>query len=151
MARADSGVTLLEAICVLAIVGMLAALALPAIPKGTSRPGLEAYALDVASLLKADRFTAIRDRVVVATSLDAAAQTIRSGVDDRFVQLPPDIGFDALLPQRCGNRSVQATIDFFPSGMSCGGTIALSRLGAVYQIRVNWLTGSVEVLEVEKR
>jgi general secretion pathway protein H len=32
--------------------------------------------------------------------------------------------------------------------MSCGGTIALSRSGVGYQIRVNWLTGGVEVVPV---
>ena len=149
--RDDAGVTLLEAICVLAIVAMLAMLALPAIPSGTSRPGLEAYALDTAALLKSDRFAAMRGNVQVATTLDSAAQTIRAGASDRAVQIPADVGFDALLPQRCGNRKVEATIDFFPSGMSCGGTIALSRLGVVYQIRVNWLTGGVEVLAVAKQ
>ena len=37
-------------------------------------------------------------------------------------------------------------IVFFASGMSCGGVIALTRLGAGYQIRVNWLTGGVEIV-----
>jgi general secretion pathway protein H len=32
--------------------------------------------------------------------------------------------------------------------MSCGGTIALTRLGTGYQVRVNWLTGGVEVVPV---
>jgi general secretion pathway protein H len=30
--------------------------------------------------------------------------------------------------------------------MSCGGVVAISRPGAGYQVRVNWLTGSVEVV-----
>jgi general secretion pathway protein H len=33
--------------------------------------------------------------------------------------------------------------------MSCGGVIALTRLGVGYQIRVNWLTGGVEVVPLE--
>jgi len=33
-----------------------------------------------------------------------------------------------------------------PSGMSCGGVITLSRLGMIYQIRVNWLTGGVDIV-----
>jgi general secretion pathway protein H len=37
-------------------------------------------------------------------------------------------------------------IVFFASGMSCGGVIALTRLGVGYQIRVNWLTGGVEIV-----
>ena len=30
--------------------------------------------------------------------------------------------------------------------MSCGGVITLSRLGIGYEVRVNWLTGGVELL-----
>jgi len=51
-----------------------------------------------------------------------------------------------------GTPSARITIDgrtfinFFGSGMSCGGTIELTRLGAGYQVRVNWLTGGVEVV-----
>ena len=30
--------------------------------------------------------------------------------------------------------------------MSCGGAIALTRLGIGYEIRINWLTGGVEVV-----
>ena len=59
---AESGFTLLETVCVLAIIAMLAAIALPAIPRATSRTALEAYALQTAALLKGDRNAAIRDR-----------------------------------------------------------------------------------------
>ena len=55
-------------------------------------------------------------------------------------------GIDALLPQRCNEAPAFHTISFFATGMSCGGTIALSRLGAGYEIRVNWLTGGIEIV-----
>jgi general secretion pathway protein H len=35
--------------------------------------------------------------------------------------------------------------------MSCGGTLALTRLGVGYQVRVNWLTGGVEVVPFEQQ
>jgi general secretion pathway protein H len=60
------------------------------------------------------------------------------------------VTFEALLAQRCGDRRVGATIDFFPSGGSCGGVIAIARQGIGYQIRVNWLTGGVEVVPTRK-
>ena len=34
--------------------------------------------------------------------------------------------------------------------MSCGGAIALTRLGVGYEIRVNWLTGRVEIVPVQR-
>jgi general secretion pathway protein H len=142
----EAGFTLLEIICVLAVVGLLAALILPAIPSGTSRARLEGYALSVAALLKGDRSGAIRGGARVATMLNAAARTVRSGADGSIVQLPGDVAFDAILAKRCGDRPAGATIDFFPTGMSCGGTIILSRQGVGFQIRVNWLTGGVEIV-----
>ena len=69
-----AGFTLIEVVCALAIIALLAALVLPAIPRATSRARLEAYALEVAALLTADRNAAIRRRTEVATVLDASAR-----------------------------------------------------------------------------
>jgi general secretion pathway protein H len=145
-AAGEDGFTLLEAVCVLAIVAMLAAVVLPAIPRGTSRAGLEAYALETASLLQADRNAAIRRHQQIATAVDAAGRSVRSGATGRTVRVPDDVRFNAILPARCNQRPAYSTISFFASGMSCGGTIDLVRLGAGYRIRVNWVTGGVEIV-----
>jgi general secretion pathway protein H len=119
---------------------------LPAIPRTTSRAQLEGYAVAAAALLKADRVAALRRQVRVETLIDAPARTIRSGVDGRIVQVPADVRLDATLAARCYDRMTGMTIDFFPSGMSCGGVIALTRFGFGYEVRVNWLTGGVDVV-----
>jgi general secretion pathway protein H len=54
-----------------------------------------------------------------------------------------------MLATRCGDRPSGGAIIFFASGMSCGGVIALARPGAGYQVRVNWLTGGVEVVPIK--
>src|SRR5665213_4378996 len=54
-AASEGGFTLIEVVCVLAIIAMLAAILLPEIPRGTSRSRLEAYALEIATVLKTDR------------------------------------------------------------------------------------------------
>lgn len=137
-------------VCVLAIVGLLAALVLPAVPRGTSRARLEAYAEEAAAILTADRNAAMRRRARTSTFLDASAHTIRSGASAHVLQLPRDVAFDALLAKQCDGRAAGATIDFFPAGTSCGGTIGLARLGAGFQVRVNWLTGGVEVVTYDQ-
>jgi general secretion pathway protein H len=146
VAKAEDGFTLLEMVCVMAIIAMLAAVLLPNISRGTSRPRLEAYAVETASLLKADRTAAIRRRAQIATQIDAGTRSLRSGATGRTLRVPNDVAFDALLPDRCNERPAFSTISFFATGMSCGGTIMLSRLGTGYEIRVNWLTGGIEIV-----
>jgi general secretion pathway protein H len=142
----QGGFTLIEVVCVLAIIALLAAILLPEIPRGTSRPRLEAYALEIATLLKIDRNAAIWQRAAIATEIDAAGRSVRSGASPRTVRVPNDVQFDAALAARCNQREAGSTIQFFASGMSCGGVIALTRLGVGYQIRVNWLTGGIEIV-----
>jgi general secretion pathway protein H len=142
----ERGFTLLEMVCVLALIAMMAAVLLPFIPHNTSRSRLQAYALQIAALLKADRNAAIRRRVDVATLVDAGSRSIRSGATADMIRIPDDVRFEALLPQTCNRRQALSTISFFASGMSCGGAIALTRLDAGYEIRVNWLTGRIEIV-----
>jgi general secretion pathway protein H len=148
--RREPGFTLIEVVCVLAIVALLAALVVPSLPRATSQSRLAGYAVDVAALLKRDRNAAIRNHAMVSTSLDADRRVVRSGIGNAVVEFPEDVAFSALLAQRCADRMVGSTIDFFPNGASCGGVIAILRQGVGYQIRVNWLTGGVEVVATGK-
>ena len=150
MIRADAqaGFTLVETICVVAMIALLAAIALPAFPTSTSRPRLEGYALEAAALLRADRNAAMRRHQEVATVIDAARRTVRSGVSGRTIRIPADVNLNATLAARCNNRVAGETIRYFASGMSCGGVIALTRNGVGYQVRVSWLTGGVEVVPI---
>src|ERR1700747_3765521 len=149
--HSERGFTLLEMVCVIAIVAMLAAVLLPFVPRNTSRARLEAYALEAATLLKADRNAAIRGGADVATLVDAPSRAIRSGATAQTLRIPEDVRFEALLPQRCRQRAALSTIRFFADGMSCGGAIALTRLDSSYEIRVNWLTGRGEIVSHSSR
>lgn len=142
----EAGFTLLEIVCVLAIVAMVAAISLPRLPMTTSRPRLEAYAVEVAALLKADRNAAVGRRGAVEAVIDAPSRSVRSGSGAQIIQVPEDVDFDALLPQRCNGRPAFSTITFFATGMSCGGAVRLTRLGHGVEVRVNWLTGDVDIV-----
>ena len=144
--NAQRGFTLLEMVCVLAIIGLLSAVLLPFIPHNTSRSRLQAYALQAATLLKADRNAAIRRGTDVATLVDPGSRRIVSGAGKSTIRVPDDVHFDATLPKTCNQKPAFSTISFFANGMSCGGAIALTRFDAGYEVRVNWLPGRVEIV-----
>ena len=148
--RSEEGFTILEMVCVIAIMAILASLALPRLPHATSRVRLESYAFEMAALLKTDRAAALRRHHPVATIVDAKARLVRSGATGRSIQLPYDITLDALLAAYCDGYSANSRIAFFPTGMSCGGLITLRRPGNGYEIRVNWLTGGIEVVPLSR-
>jgi general secretion pathway protein H len=142
----QTGFTLLDMVCAMALIAILAAVLLPIAPRQTSRARLQAYALETATLLKSDRNAAIRAGADVSTLVDAPSRAIRSGATSQTIRIPDDVRFDALLPRTCQQRAVLSTISFFADGMSCGGAITLARLDMAYEIRVNWLTGRIEIV-----
>jgi general secretion pathway protein H len=142
----QTGFSLLEMVCAMALIAILAAILLPIAPRQTSRARLQAYALETATLLKSDRNAAIRAGADVSTLVDAPSRAIRSGATSQTIRIPDDVRFDALLPRTCQQRAVLSTISFFADGMSCGGAITLARLDMAYEIRVNWLTGRIEIV-----
>ena len=142
----ERGFTLLEMVCVLALVAMLAAILLPFVPRQTTQSRLHGYALQTAALLKEDRNAAIRRGIGVATFVDPSSRVIRSGSATDMVRIPDDVHFEAVLPRSCNQREALSTIRFFASGMSCGGAVALTRADVGYEIRVNWLTGRIEIV-----
>jgi general secretion pathway protein H len=147
---AEDGFTLLEVVCVVAILAILAATIMPAFSRGTSKSRLESYAVAIAALLKADRNAAVRRQTQIATEVDAPGRTIRSRTTGRTVHLPNDVDMDAILTARCLRTPSGPTIRFLSSGMSCGGVIALRRAGSGFEIRVNWLTGGVEIVPINR-
>lgn len=141
------GFTLIEMVCVIALIALMATVSLPFLPQHTSRARLQAYAMETATLLKGDRNAAIGRRADIATLVDSSSRTIRSGATAQLLRIPDDVRLDALLPRTCRRRAALSTISFFADGMSCGGTIVLARLNAAYEIRVNWLTGRIEIAD----
>jgi general secretion pathway protein H len=128
------------------LIATMAAVLLPRFPHQTTQSRLDGYALQTAALLKDDRDAAIRHGIGVATLVDPGCRVIRSGNTTDTVRIPDDVHFEALLPRTCNQRQALSTIRFFASGMSCGGAVALTRADVGYEVRVNWLTGRIEIV-----
>jgi general secretion pathway protein H len=80
---------------------------------------------------------------------DVQGHRVISGSGAGVLQMPADVAMDAIVAETCAGRRNGPAIGFLPSGMSCGGTVALARPGAAYHVRVNWLTGGVEIVAAE--
>ena len=72
--NSEDGFTLLEVVCVIAILAILAAVVVPMLPHGTSRARLESYAIATAALLKADHAAALRRQTQVETDVNARSR-----------------------------------------------------------------------------
>jgi general secretion pathway protein H len=130
-------------VCVLAIISMAAALVGPALRQHVAE--MPSLALTAVEILKSDRNAALLTGKIVRTTVDSSARLVRSGAGGRSVSIPTDVEMQTLLADQCGGRSEGRGIEFFPDGLSCGGVIRLVKSGQRYEIRVNWLTGAVDV------
>lgn len=122
------------------IIALTATLVFTALP-GTGRVQLKALALQTAALLRRERLDAIltgRSRLV---SIDGKSRTFVTDDGDRLA-IPRDVAVDILgVDEQWSGR--QSVVRFLPDGASSGAVMKLSREGAIYEIRVNWYTGSV--------
>lgn len=142
----SSGFTLLEVVAVMAIIAMIALFALPNLQRGTTRRGTEELALRLASVLKADRYVAIRNQTNVTTSINLMTREVQSGATKRKFKVPADVNIKTTVSENCRTSSKIAGIIFYPDGRSCGGEIRLERPGVSFEVQINWLTGGVQIV-----
>jgi general secretion pathway protein H len=135
-----AGFTLLEALLVLVILSLAAALAAPLMRRPPSRALLTADATRIASALRVTRAAAMAQNREMSLVIDAAQRTYASPVipvsrmDPRL-----EIAMDIAEPERTSSTS--GGIRFFPSGRSTGGGIRLRLEQAEAHVQVIWATG----------
>jgi general secretion pathway protein H len=142
---ASSGYMLLELVLALTIVLLVSAVAWPMLGRGTSSVEHASVALDIATLLRADRGAAAERGATTGTLLDLDRRTV-TGASGRRVQVPGDIAMSVTTGVQCIAGAQRFAIAFAPDGTSCGGVIVLSKGSQSYSIRINWLSGMVDVV-----
>jgi general secretion pathway protein H len=143
---AQDGVILLDLVLAVAVFAFIVLLALPSMPQGTTPARHAGYALEVAALLKTDRTEAARTGREIATQIDVASRTIASGAGRQTVVLPPDLNLEVLASDICVVEPGRFAIAFAADGRSCGAVIRISKGTLDWRIRINWLTGFVDVV-----
>jgi general secretion pathway protein H len=141
---------LLDLVIAMALLSLLLLLVLPYLPHRTTSSRLGAYAAEVAAVLKADRSAAARSGREVATQVDLIRKRIASGAGRRAVSLPSDVTMDMVASEACTLQDGQFAVIFASDGRSCGAVLSLAARNLVWRIRINWLTGFVDVVPPQR-
>ena len=144
------GVILLDLVIAVALLSLLVLLVLPTLPHQTTSARLGAYASEVAAVLKTDRTAAARSGHEIATKVDVAGRQIVSGSSSRMVSLPQDVTLDLVASDACRTASNEFAVVFAGDGRSCGAVINLASGRLNWRIRINWLTGFVDVVPPDR-
>jgi general secretion pathway protein H len=140
------GIVLLDLVLAMAIMGFLMLMIMPYLPSGTTTARHGAYALEIAAVLKTDRTAAARTGTEVATQVDVPSRTIISGANRTMVELPSDLTLDVIASDICTAGNGRFNIIFAADGRSCGAVIRVGKGSRDWRIRVNWLTGFIDVV-----
>jgi len=135
---------LLDMVLALAIILMVAAIAWPAMPTGGNRALLSAAAMSVAAELRADRLAAAREGRPAATVIDLSERSV-TGASGRRVTFARGVEVAIKAGKSCEDGSARYRIEFQADGSSCGAEIRLLAGGRQFTVRVDWLTGWVDV------
>jgi general secretion pathway protein H len=136
---------LLDLVLTLAVAALLALIVLPMLPRGTSAARHAGYAMQVAALLKADRSAARRAGHPVGTIIETGVRRVVSGSTGRSVVLARDLSLDVLGSDHCLRAPGTFAITFSPDGRTCGVVVRIVKQERAWTVRVNWLTGYVDV------
>jgi general secretion pathway protein H len=143
---AQDGVILLDLVLAVAVFAFVILVALPSMPQGTTPARHAAYALEVAAVLKSDRTAAARTGREVATRIDVTQRTISGAANGQVVMLPDDLNLDVIASDVCVATPGHFAIAFSADGRSCGAVIRITKDTRAWRIRINWLTGFVDVV-----
>jgi general secretion pathway protein H len=130
------------------IVALIASLVITTM-SGTGRAGLEAVTLKAAALLRHERLGAILGGRARRVSLDGESRML-VGEGGDVVAIPRDVVVDVVGADAAWSGRL-AVVRFDPDGASTGAVLRFSRQQAGYEVRVNWYTGSVEVVSAPAR
>lgn len=144
--RRQHGFALLDLLMAMAVLALLLLVALPVLRPGTSPLRHEAYAAEIAALLKSERATAAQSiRSSIGIRIDVPLRRIMAVARSRTVQLPTDLALDVTSSEACRRETGSFVISFDADGRSCGAVIRISKGERIWSVRINWLTGYVDV------
>jgi general secretion pathway protein H len=141
------GVTLLELLIVLSIMGFVAAMVVPMLGGGVTTTELKSSARQMAAALRLARSEALATRREHFVLLDLERRSFRVDSDTREVALPRDVELKLFTAQSDLVSDKAGAIRFYPDGGSNGGRVTIAAGERKYEVDVDWLTGRVAILD----
>lgn len=141
--RARRGVVLLDLVLALAIIAIAAYVLMPVPSASLSQREVKAEAVRAAAVFRQGRTTAIRDGVTVDIVVDAMANEIE-GVGE-MLSLRDGIRLVWTTSSQCPLDRGRRVLRFLPDGRSCGAVLSMTGAGHEERLRVDWLTGRVDI------
>jgi general secretion pathway protein H len=144
--RTEGGFTLIELLVAVAILALVMALSLPLVRSAPRSQALQSTVTELAAACRLVRARAIRTAAEQALTLDLAARIYQAdGVTGPRV-LSPHVAIRLETPEGEHLGGSAARIRFFPGGGSSGGLLVIEDGRRRASLRVDWLTGSVDVV-----
>ena len=145
--RRSAGVTLIELLIVLMIIGFASAIVIPILSGGVSNSELRSAARQLASGLRMARSEAVSQRRETFLVIDLAGRRFKVDRETTEHPLPRDVELKLFTAQRDLIDDKVGSIRFFPDGGSNGGRITLAAGERKFEVDVDWLTGRVAILD----
>ena len=141
------GFTLLEILIVLVIGVLLVALVPPLLSGMSGAAELRGAARQLAAGLRNARNEAVTRQQEAVLTLDLERRRFGVTGDPREIALPESVALKLYTAQSELLDSATGGIRFFPDGSSTGGAITVSGPKLAYRVNVDWLTGTVAIVE----
>lgn len=141
------GFTLLEILIVLVIGVLLVALVPPLLSGMSGATELRGAARQLAAGLRNARNEAVTRQQEAVLTLDLERHRFGVTGDPREIALPESVALKLYTAQSELLDSATGGIRFFPDGSSTGGAITVSGPKLAYRVNVDWLTGTVAIVE----
>ena len=142
--KAQRGVVLLDVVAALAIVGLAAFVLMPRPRSSIGAAELSAEAVRVSGEFRRGRAKALTTGSVADVTVDPGTNRIQvDGADP--ISIREGVAMNWVTSDRCPIQGGTRALRFLADGRSCGGVMTLSASGREIELRVDWLTGRVEM------
>ena len=143
----QAGVTLLELLIVIALMGIVAALVVPMFGGPVSTSELRATARQLAAGLRLARSEAVSERRETFLVVDVAGKRFKVDREAREHALPSKVDLKLFTAQNDLVSENVGAIRFYPDGGSNGGRITVAAGARKFNVDIDWLTGRVAILD----